>query len=102
MQGNTKKKKPRLLLHSCCGPCSSTVILRLRENYDVTVLYYNPNIYPEEEYFDNQEYFDDLIYKYNKNKPKNHQIAFVNLRKTEFIKNSNKKIIRSKALEENN
>ena len=60
------------------------------------------SIYPEEEYFDNQEYFDDLIYKYNKNKPKNHQIAFVNLRKTEFIKNSNKKIIRSKALEENN
>ncbi len=58
------------------------------------------SIFPEEEYLDNEEYFDNLIYEYNKNKPKNHQIAMANIRKTEFIRNNNKKIIRSKALEE--
>lgn len=39
-----------MLLHSCCGPCSSAVLERLVGEYDVTVLYYNPNIYPLEEY----------------------------------------------------
>lgn len=43
-------RKPTLLLHSCCGPCSSAVIERLREHFSLTVLYYNPNIEPEEEY----------------------------------------------------
>ena len=42
--------RPRLLLHSCCGPCSSAVIERLAPHFDLTVYYYNPNIYPQEEY----------------------------------------------------
>ena len=42
--------KPKLLLHSCCGPCSSSVIERIKNNFEITVIYYNPNIYPEEEY----------------------------------------------------
>lgn len=42
--------KPRLLLHSCCGPCSSYVITYLKDYFDITVLYYNPNIEPKEEY----------------------------------------------------
>lgn len=41
---------PRLLLHSCCGPCSTYCIQTLSEYFDVTVFYYNPNIYPPEEY----------------------------------------------------
>jgi hypothetical protein len=41
---------PRLLLHSCCAPCSSYCIACLAEHFDVTVFYYNPNIYPPEEY----------------------------------------------------
>lgn len=41
---------PRLLLHSCCAPCSSYVLEYLSEYFEITVLYYNPNIYPEEEY----------------------------------------------------
>lgn len=41
---------PKLLLHSCCGPCSTEVISRLTNFFDITVLYYNPNIEPEEEY----------------------------------------------------
>ena len=42
--------KPRLLLHSCCAPCSSSVIERLGEYFTLTVFYDNPNIYPEAEY----------------------------------------------------
>ena len=41
---------PRLLLHSCCGPCSSSVLERLSPFFDLTVLYYNPNIYPRAEF----------------------------------------------------
>lgn len=44
-------KKPTLLLHACCGPCSSYVIEYLAKFFDITILYYNPNIYPEQEYF---------------------------------------------------
>ena len=43
-------EKPTLLLQSCCGPCSSYVLEYLTRYFDVTVLYYNPNIQPEEEY----------------------------------------------------
>ena len=39
-----------LLLHSCCAPCSSYVISYLIKYFDITILYYNPNIYPYEEY----------------------------------------------------
>jgi hypothetical protein len=42
--------KPKLLLHACCGICSSSVIERLNPYFDITILYYNPNIYPESEY----------------------------------------------------
>ena len=41
---------PSLLLHSCCAPCSSSVIERLAPYFDITVLYYNPNIEPRIEY----------------------------------------------------
>ena len=42
--------RPPLLLHSCCGPCSSYVLEYLTRFFDVAVLYYNPNIQPEAEY----------------------------------------------------
>ena len=42
--------RPKVSLHSCCAPCSSHVVTLLKEYFDVTVLYYNPNIYPLEEY----------------------------------------------------
>lgn len=41
---------PSLLLHSCCAPCSSYTLEYLSEFFSITVFYYNPNIYPEEEY----------------------------------------------------
>ena len=41
---------PKLLLHSCCAPCSSYVLEYLSQFFEITVLYYNLNIYPESEY----------------------------------------------------
>lgn len=43
-------ERPRLLLQSCCGPCSSYVLEALTPFFRVTVLYYNPNIQPRAEY----------------------------------------------------
>ena len=40
----------RLLLHSCCAPCSSACLERLKDAFQITVLYYNPNIDEDEEY----------------------------------------------------
>lgn len=42
--------RPTLLMHACCAPCSSYVIEYLSEYFDITLLYYNPNIFPESEY----------------------------------------------------
>lgn len=41
---------PSLLLHSCCAPCSSYCLEYLSQYFKITVLYYNPNLYPAEEY----------------------------------------------------
>lgn len=46
---------PNLLLHSCCAPCSSQVISTLTNFFNITILYYNPNIYPKEEYLKRKE-----------------------------------------------
>ena len=43
-------RRPRVLLHSCCGPCSSSVLEYLTRYFDVTLLWYNPNLYPQEEF----------------------------------------------------
>ncbi len=40
----------KLLIHSCCAPCSSYVLEYLSRYFEITIFYYNPNIYPEEEY----------------------------------------------------
>ncbi len=45
-----ESRVPRLLLHSCCAPCSSYVLEYLSNYFEITVFYYNPNIFPEEEY----------------------------------------------------
>ena len=55
------KEKPRVLLHSCCAPCSSAAITRLLEYANLTILYYNPNIEPKEEYDKRKEEQKRLI-----------------------------------------
>lgn len=56
---------PRLLLHSCCAPCSSYVLEYLRRYFEITVLYYNPNISMEAEYQKRVEEQKRLIAAYN-------------------------------------
>ena len=54
-QGDTR---PRVLLHVCCGPCSSAVLEYLTKYFELTLLWYNPNIYPEAEF---QKRYDTLL-----------------------------------------
>ena len=49
-QINHLNNKKTLLLHACCAPCSSAVLERIAEYFDITILYYNPNITEKEEY----------------------------------------------------
>ena len=49
-QVDAENTRPGLLLHACCAPCSSATLERLADHFDLTILYYNPNIYPPEEY----------------------------------------------------
>ncbi len=45
-----KGNKPTLLLHACCAPCSSYVLEYLNKYFEITLYFYNPNIYPEGEF----------------------------------------------------
>lgn len=54
-------EKPRLLLHSCCAPCSSYVLEYLSKYFQITIFYYNPNIYPAAEYEERVEEQQRLI-----------------------------------------
>ena len=60
-------KRPKLLLHSCCGPCSTSVLELLNKYFEVDVYYYNPNIYPEEEYILRKENQEKVIDNLKKN-----------------------------------
>ncbi len=60
---NLLDKKPSLLLHSCCGPCSSYVLSMLNEYFKITILYYNPNIFPEKEFYKRLETQREIIDK---------------------------------------
>ncbi|MBQ8279275.1 MAG: epoxyqueuosine reductase QueH [Roseburia sp.] len=64
---------PTLLLHSCCAPCSSYCLEYLSNYFRITVFYYNPNIYPEDEYRKRVEEQQRLIAQL----PAKYSIAFV-------------------------
>lgn len=68
--------KKKILLQSCCAPCSTAVIERLVSEYEITILYYNPNIYPEEEYLKRKNEEIKYIEIFNKQNPEN-QINFL-------------------------
>lgn len=102
----TGRKKNIIILSNGENISPEEIESELRQNKGIAevIVYEDSNhlvasIYPTEDYLNNQEYFDHLIYKYNQNKPKNHQIAFVKLRTKEFIKNNNGKILRNKVEE---
>lgn len=56
-----EEKVPTLLLHSCCAPCSSYVLEYLSNYFAITVFYYNPNIFPETEYYHRAEEQKEFI-----------------------------------------
>ncbi|NCB92050.1 MAG: epoxyqueuosine reductase QueH [Clostridia bacterium] len=64
---------PALLLHSCCAPCSSYVLETLSQYFKITVFYYNPNIYPEEEYWKRVKEQEEFIRRL----PAKHRITFI-------------------------
>ena len=80
----SKDNKPRLLLECCCGPCSSASLWFLEKYFNITTIYYNPNIYPESEFIKRKETFIDLLNKlpfkvdYIETKPYNHQEFLIN------------------------
>lgn len=64
-----EQKVPALLIHSCCAPCSSYVLEYLSEYFEITVFYYNPNIYPESEYTKRILEQQELISRMNLKRP---------------------------------
>lgn len=60
-----EKKKPSVLLHACCGPCSTACVERLVQDFEVTLYYYNPNITDREEYLLRKETLLQFVNAYN-------------------------------------
>lgn len=67
---------PRLLLHSCCAPCSSYVLEYLSRYFEITVFYYNPNIYPAEEYAMRENEQKHLIEQMDQRQHFRHPVSF--------------------------
>lgn len=63
-----KDKKPTLFLHACCGPCLTYPLSILVEHFKVIVGYFNPNIYPESEYFKRRDAMMEFIEGFSKDK----------------------------------
>lgn len=60
--------KPSLLLHACCGPCSSYVLEYLMKYFDITIYFYNPNIHPEAEYVRRLNELKTFLPRFDKDK----------------------------------
>ncbi len=67
MENQIKKlsDKNKLLLHACCAPCSSAVLERIAKYFDITILYYNPNITEKEEYEKRLKEIKNFVKKLN-------------------------------------
>lgn len=63
-----ENRVPKLLLHSCCAPCSSYVLTYLSQYFEITVYYYNPNISFGEEYLkrveEQKRFISDVEFKH--------------------------------------
>lgn len=64
-QINHLTDKKTLLLHACCAPCSSAVLERIAKYFDITILYYNPNITDQEEYEKRLQELENFVRKLN-------------------------------------
>lgn len=68
-----EERVPKLFLHSCCAPCASYVLEYLSNYFEITVFYYNPNIYPPEEYYERAAEQKRFIEQF----PAKHKISYV-------------------------
>lgn len=71
------QEAPKLFLHSCCAPCSSYVLEYLSQYFQITVFYYNPNIYPEDEYRKRVREQQGFIQEFQQRNHTSHKIAFL-------------------------
>ena len=72
-----RKVKPSILLHSCCGPCSTAVVERLSGRFDITIFFYNPNITDKDEYEKRRLTQLEFIEKYNNRIDSKDRIAYL-------------------------
>lgn len=78
MDGGEKQLgRPKVLLHSCCGPCSTACIERLAPDYEITVFFYNPNINEKDEYEKRKANQIKFIEKYNETKQAHFKVSFM-------------------------
>ena len=70
-------QRPALLLHSCCGPCSTAVIELLADEFEITVFYYNPCITDEEEYLLRRENQKKFLQEFNEERIEKNRIRFL-------------------------
>ena len=76
-KAETQKVKKTLLLHSCCGPCSTACIERVLPEYQVTVFYFNPCITEPEEYERRKAAQIQFLQEYNKGLESEEQVGFI-------------------------
>ena len=86
---NKSDNKPTLLLHTCCSLCFSSAFMQIKDAFNITVFFYNPNIYPSEEYNKRKSEVLRLIDIFNQEYGSN--IKFIE--KTEDFCNYNQKKI---------
>jgi len=70
--------RPRILVHSCCAPCSTYVLEKLTGYMDVTIYFYNPNIHPKAEYHRREHVQQQFIIDFNEKT--NNDVSFLSAR----------------------
>lgn len=72
-----EQRKPSILLHACCGPCSTSCVERLAPDYQITVYYYNPNITDREEYYLRRDTLLQFIRAFNEEHKDQYFVSYI-------------------------
>ena len=72
-----EQRKPSILLHACCGPCSTACVERLAPDYQITVYYYNPNITDREEYYLRRDTLLQFIKAFNEEHKDSYFVSYM-------------------------
>ncbi|MBU0278477.1 epoxyqueuosine reductase QueH [Gemella sp. zg-1178] len=81
-----KNIRPKLLIHSCCAPCSTYVLEYLSKFSDITIFFSNSNIHPKEEYIKRMLVQKDFIDNFNKKTGNNVSFIFDEYKPSKFLK----------------